>query len=204
MIVLALPKGRILEGAVSFLAACGIEPPPEISTTRKLQLASLDGEYRFILVKPIDVPTYVEYGVADAGICGTDVLVEQSPDVHQPLDLRFGRCRMVLAGKPGAPQHSPARIATRYPSTAEHFFRQRGEAVEVIALSGSVELAPVLGLAEQIVDLVETGNTLRENGLVEIEEIMQCTARLVINRASFHTRQPEINRLLELMEKQLS
>ncbi|MBI3940316.1 MAG: ATP phosphoribosyltransferase [Acidobacteria bacterium] len=204
VIVLALPRGRVLDASVAFLAACGMQVPPEIHATRRLQLESGDGACRFILVKPVDVPTYVEYGVADAGICGTDVLWEQSPDVHQPLDLQFGRCRMVLAGKPGTPARSATRIATKYPRTAERFFRERGVAVEVIPLSGSVELAPALGLAELIIDLVETGNTLRDNGLVVIEEILQCSARLIINRASFHTRQQEIARLLDSMEKQLS
>lgn len=204
MIVMALPKGRIFDASLSFLTGCGIPLPPDISATRKLQLESADGAYRFILVKPIDVPTYVEYGAADVGICGTDVLCELAPDVHQPLDLQFGRCRMVLAGKRDGRPRPSTRIATKYPHIAEQFFRQRGKAVEVIPLSGSVELAPALGLAELIVDLVETGNTLDENGLVVVEEIMQCTARLIVNRASYHTRQKEIGVLLESMERRLS
>ncbi len=206
MIVMALPKGRIFDASLSFLAASGISLPPDLGNTRRLQLDSGDGKYRFILVKPIDVPTYVEYGAADVGICGTDVLRESAPDVHQPLDLQFGQCRMVVAGKVKQAENArPApRIATKYPRIAEQFFRQRGKAVEVIPLSGSAELAPALGLAELIVDLVETGNTLRENGLVVVEEIMQCTARLVINRASFHTRQKEISALLDSLERRLS
>ncbi|MBI4456165.1 MAG: ATP phosphoribosyltransferase [Acidobacteria bacterium] len=203
MIVMALPKGRILDESLSFLAGCRMQVPRDIGATRKLQVSSDDGSYRFVLVKPMDLPTYVEYGVADAGICGTDVLREFLPDVHQPLDLQFGRCRMVVAGLSRISARPSARVATRYPRIAEQFFRERGEAVEVIPLSGSVELAPALGLAERIVDLVETGNTLRENGLVIVEEIMQCTARLIINRASFHTKQGEISRLLDSMEKQL-
>lgn len=204
VIVMALPKGRVLESSAAFLAACGMSLPAEVGSTRKLQLTSENGKYRFILVKPVDVPTYVEYGVADAGICGTDVLQELSPDVHQPLDLQFGRCRMVVAGKPGVNVRSPIRIATKYPRITERHFRQRGQAVEVIPLSGSVELAPALGLAELIIDLVETGNTLRENGLVALDEVMECSARLIINRASFHTKQDEIGALLDAMEKQLS
>ena len=204
MIVMALPKGRVLESSAAFLAGCGISLPAEAGNTRKLQLTSEDGRYRFILVKPVDVPTYVEYGVADAGICGTDVLQELSPDVHQPLDLQFGRCRMVVAGRAGTSVHSPVRIATKYPRITERHFRRRGQAVEVIPLSGSVELAPALGLAELIIDLVETGNTLRENGLVALDEVMECSARLIINRASFHTKQEEIGALLDAMEKQLS
>jgi ATP phosphoribosyltransferase len=203
---MALPKGRIFDASLSFLAGCGISLPPDTASTRKLQLDSSDGRYRFILVKAIDVPIYVEYGAADAGICGTDVLRELAPDVHQPLDLKFGRCRMVVAGRgteDGNARPAP-RIATKYPRIAEQFFRQRGKAVEVIPVSGSVELAPALGLAELIVDLVETGNTLRENGLVVVDEIMQCTARLIINRASFHTRQKEISALLDCMERRLS
>jgi ATP phosphoribosyltransferase len=201
---MALPKGRIFGACVEFLARCGIELPPDAASTRKLRLASGDHRYQFILVKPIDVPIYVEYGAADAGICGTDILREVLPDVHQPLDLQIGRCRMVLAGK--ADDHEPPslRIATKYPRITEDFFRNQGKAVEVIPLSGSVELAPALGLAERVVDLVETGNTLRENGLIVLEEIMQCTARLIINRAGFHTKRSEIGGLLESMEKQLS
>lgn len=204
MIVMALPKGRILDASAAFLRSCGIALPSDIGATRKLQLEAEDGGYRFILVKPIDVPTYVEYGVAGVGICGTDVLRESAPDVHQPLDLQFGRCRMVVAGKREQQVGLAPRIATKYPRITEQFFRQRGKAVEVIALSGSVELAPALGLADLIVDLVETGDTLRENGLVVVEEIMQCTARLIINRASFHTRQKEISALLDAMERRLS
>ncbi|HEV8130856.1 MAG TPA: ATP phosphoribosyltransferase [Acidobacteriota bacterium] len=204
MIVMALPKGRILDASLAFLQGCGISLPSHIGVTRKLQLESENGCYRFILVKPIDVPTYVEYGASDAGICGTDVLRESAPDVHQPLDLQFGRCRMVLAGTREQQMRPSPRIATKYPRITEQFFRQRGKAVEVIPLSGSVELAPALGLADLIVDLVETGNTLRENGLVVVEEIMQCTARLIINRASFHTRQKEISALLDAMERRLS
>ena len=203
MIVMAIPTGRVLDASLAFLSACNMRVPPEIGSSRKLQLDSGDGRYRFVLVKPADIPTYVEYGVADSGICGTDVLHEQSPDVHQPLDLQFGRCRMVVAGRPDSIGRPGLRVATKYPSTTEKFFHQRGEAVEVIPLSGSVELAPALGLADRIVDLVETGNTLRDNGLVVLEEIMQCTARLIINRASFHTKQDEIRRLVASMEGQL-
>jgi len=204
VIVMALPKGRIFEACVEFLARCGVNLPPDAANTRKLRLTSNDSRYQFILVKPIDVPTYVEYGAADAGICGTDVLREVLPDVHQPLDLQIGRCRMVLAGREGDHEAPSLRIATKYPRITEKFFRNQGRAVEVIPLSGSVELAPALGLAERVVDLVETGNTLRENGLTVLQEIMHCTARLIINRASFHTRRSEISELLESMEKQLS
>jgi ATP phosphoribosyltransferase len=155
-------------------------------------------------VKPSDVPVYVEYGVADAGVCGRDVLIESKADVHEPLDLGFGYCRLVLAGKPesAARGYNPlatARIATKYPRAAADYFQRRGVPVELIVLSGSVELAPVLGLSEHIVDLVETGRTLLENGLVEIDTIAESTARLIVNRASYHLKRAAVADLINTL-----
>ncbi len=209
MLTVALPKGRLLEPTVEFLGRAGIQVPEDILSSRRLIAPDAEQRYRFLLVKPMDLPTYVEYGVAAAGICGRDVLLEVEPDLHQPLDLRYGRCRMVLAGKQdsGAEKNhnllSTARVATKYPRLAERYFRAQGRPVEVIFLSGSVELAPNLELAETIVDLVETGRTLRENGLVVLDEIAESTARVVVNRASFHLQHEEIRRFLDCLRKAL-
>jgi len=209
MLTVALSKGRLLEPTVAFLARAGIHVPDDILTSRRLIAPDASQQYRFLLVKPMDLPTYVEYGVAAAGICGRDVLLEVEPDVHQPLDLGFGRCRLVLAGKAGevTENHnllSTARVATKYPRTAERYFRAQGLPVEVIFLSGSVELAPNLDLADTIVDLVETGRTLRENGLEVIEEIAESTARVVVNRASFHLQHEEVQEFLRCLRKAMT
>ncbi len=208
MLTVALSKGRLLDETVSFLARAGIEVPADILSSRRLIAPDAAGRYQFLLVKPIDLPTYVEYGIAASGICGRDILLEVSPDLHQPLDLKFGRCRLVLAGKPGdtVEKHnllSTTRVATKYPRVAERFFLSRGIPAEVIYLSGSVELAPNLGLAETIVDLVETGRTLAENGLVVLEDIAESSARVVINRASFHIQYTEVQEFLASLRKVL-
>jgi ATP phosphoribosyltransferase len=209
MLTVALSKGRLLEPSVECLKRAGIQVPEEILTSRRLIATDATGSYRFLLVKPTDLPTYVEYGVAAAGICGRDVLLEAEPDVHQPLDLGFGRCRLVLAGPAGdAPENhnllSTTRVATKYPRTTERFFRARGLPAEVIYLSGSVELAPNIGLAEMIVDLVETGTTLRENGLTVIEEIAESTARVVVNRAGFHIHHKAVQEFLNRLKGTLA
>jgi len=208
MFTIALSKGRLLEPTVAFLARAGIQVPEDILSSRKLIAPDGTGTYQFILVKPMDLPTYVEYGVAAAGICGRDVLLELEPDLHQPLDLGFGCCRLVLAGKSSevtkkANLLSTKRVATKYPRVAEKFFRSQGLPAEVIYLSGSVELAPNLGLAEVIVDLMETGRTLRENGLVILEEIAESSARIVINRASYHLQQGAVQLFIRRLREVL-
>ncbi len=209
MLTIALSKGRLLEPTVQFLARAGIQVPEDILTSRRLTAPDRDKVHQFILVKPMDLPTYVEYGVAAAGICGRDVLLEVEPDLHQPLDLGFGRCRMVLAG-PGAGVMENAnllstrRVATKYPHIAERFFRSQGLPAEVVYLTGSVELAPNLGLAEVIVDVVETGRTLRENGLVVLEEIAECSARVVVNRASYHLQQEAVHQFIRRLREVLA
>lgn len=202
MLTVALSKGRLLEPSLAFLAAAGIEVPEDILASRRLLAPDRSGAYQFLLVKPMDLPTYVEYGVAAAGICGRDVLLEVGADLHQPLDLGFGRCRLVLAGRREAPgsNHqnllSTTRVATKYPRVAERYFRGRGLPAEVIFLSGSVELAPNLGLAETILDVVDTGRTLQENGLEVLETVAESTARVAVNRASFHVQQAEVAEFL--------
>jgi len=208
VLTVALSKGRLLEPTVEFLARAGIAVPEDILNSRRLIAPDAQNRYRFILVKPMDLPTYVEYGVAGAGICGRDVLLEADPDLHQPLDLLFGRCVLVLAGLKDrvlSPSNvlSTTRVATKYPRVTERYFRSQGLPVEVVYLSGSVELAPNLGLAETIVDLVETGRTLEENGLEVYERIAESSARLVVNRASFHVRHAEVQELLHRLKEAL-
>jgi len=197
MLTVALSKGRLLAPTVELLGRAGIDVPDDILTSRRLLAADRTGVYEFLLVKPADLPTYVEYGVAAAGICGRDVLLEVGADLHQPLDLGIGRCRLVLAGRrQGAGERrnqlATTRVATKYPRVTERFFRGRGLPVEVVFLTGSVELAPNLGLAERILDVVDSGRTLRENGLEVLEEVAESTARVAVNRASFHLQQSEV------------
>ncbi|MBM3273978.1 MAG: ATP phosphoribosyltransferase [Candidatus Sericytochromatia bacterium] len=198
-LVVALAKGRLLDQAVDMLARVGIAVSDLDS--RKLRVADEAGSLQFLLVKPSDVPTYVEYGAADAGICGRDVLMESQADVYEPLDLGVGSCRLVVAGKAGESDAtyrslSLVRVATKYPRSTERHFHGRGVPVELVRLSGSVELAPLVGLADHIVDLVETGTTLRANGLEVREIIAESTARLIVNRAAFATKRDAIGRLI--------
>jgi ATP phosphoribosyltransferase len=154
----------------------------------------------FLIVRPADVPTYVEYGAADIGIVGKDVLMEQDSDVYEPLDLGFGACRIAVAALKGQASRdrlsSKIRVATKYPKITERYFNQRGVPVEIIKLYGSIELAPLVGLADRIVDLVETGNTLKAHNLVEVECIAQSTARVVVNRASLKLKHAVVTALI--------
>jgi ATP phosphoribosyltransferase len=150
------------------------------------------------VLRPADIPTYVEYGATDLGVVGKDILLEQERDVYEPLDLKFGACRLVVA-QPKDPEHrgkpvafSALRVATKYPRLAERYFTEHGVEVEIIRLSGSIELAPLAGLCERIVDLVDTGRTLRENGLEEVAQIAPATARLIVNRAALKTKYQQV------------
>ena len=207
-LTIALSKGRMQEQSLELFARAGILVDEEELHSRKLLLRSRDGRYNFVFVKPGDVPTYVEYGVADAGICGRDVLLESGADVHEPLDLRLGRCRIAVAGKRellGKDYNllATVRVATKYPKIATDYFHARGVPIEVIPLSGSVELAPLLGLSDRIVDLVETGRTLQENGLEVIDVITESTARLIVNRASFHLKMEQIGQMVEALTSEV-
>ncbi len=208
-LTIALSKGRMQDESLALFARAGILVDEEERNSRKLLISSRDGDYNFVFVKPGDVPTYVEYGVADAGICGRDVLLESGADVHEPLDLQLGRCRIAVAGKRevlGADYNLMAtvRVATKYPRIATTYFHERGVPIEVIPLSGSVELAPLLGLSDRIVDLVETGRTLQENGLEVIDVITESTARLIVNRASFHLKTGRVSRMIEALTRELN
>jgi ATP phosphoribosyltransferase len=207
-LTIALAKGRLQDKALEYFSRVGIVVSDAALASRKLLISDESGRYNFILVKPGDVPVYVEYGVADIGICGRDVVMEANADVHEPLDLRFGACRLVVAGKPetavrGYNLLATARVATKFPRLTADYFQQRGVPVELIILSGSVELAPVLGLSDHIVDLVETGQTLKENGLVIIDTITESTARLIVNRASYHLKRAAIAELIHTLRTAL-
>jgi ATP phosphoribosyltransferase len=208
-LTIALPKGRLADESLGLFRRAGFEIQEPGPHSRELCFSSHDGQLQFILVKPADVPIYVEYGVADMGVAGRDTILESQADVYNALDLRLGRCRMVLAGKVGASpddlrRHAFVRVASKYPRITQEHFLAKGLTVEVIGLSGSVELAPVTGLAEQIVDLVETGKTLAAHGLAVLETLFWSSARLVLNRAShklkFERVSPLLSRLREVVD----
>ena len=206
MLVIALCKGRFLEPSLNLLASTGIRFPEDVASSRKLIFNSEDERYRAVLVKPADVPTYVEYGAADIGIAGRDVIMESRADLLQPLDLNFGHCKIAVAGPKGAhsingSDHPTIRVATKYPRITMDYYNARGIPVEIIPLSGSIELAPLIGLADRIVDLVETGRTLKDNGLEILEVIAESSARLLINRAGYQTKRDEVLRLIQALEK---
>jgi ATP phosphoribosyltransferase len=199
---IALPKGRLLEPTLARFRRAGVSIA-EDGAGRKLLIGSSDPAIDFLLVKPADVPVYVESGAADLGVTGTDVLRESGADVLEPLELQFGFCRLVVATPidvpyPVLPGGATARVATKYPRLAQAYFGDLGRPVDVVQVGGSVEVAPLLGLSHWIVDLVDTGNTLRANGLVERATVMQCGAVLVANRAS---QKLKLDAYLNLMER---
>ena len=200
MLTIALSKGKLIESALDLFRRAGYKVTGLSADSRRLIFVSPENEMTFLIVRPSDVPTYVEYGGADAGIVGKDVLMEQESDVYEPLDLGFGACRISVAalqGEGSGVRLSPkVRIATKYPRISERYFNARGIPVEIIKLYGSIELAPVVGLADRIVDLVETGSTLKAHDLVEVEVIAQSTARFIVNRASFRLKQQPLMTLI--------
>jgi len=198
---IALAKGRLWDAAIARFTTAGMAPVSDRG--RRLLVPSEDPGIEFLEIKPGDVPIYVESGAADLGITGTDVLREANPDVLEPLELDFGQCRLVVAAPAGAaypalPGGITPRLATKYPRLAREYFAARGRAVEIIEVGGSVEVAPLLGLSHWIVDLVDTGNTLRANGLVEHETILAVTATLIANRAS---QKLKLERHLNIMRR---
>ena len=208
MLVIALCKGRFLSPSLDLLTRAGIRFPEDVASSRKLIFNSEDQQFRLVLVKPADVPTYVEYGAADIGIAGRDVILESGADVLQPLDLKFGYCKIAVAGANGIsagappnPSRATIRVATKYPRITMDHYNARGIPVEIIPLSGSIELAPLIGLADRIVDLVETGRTLKDNGLEIVEVIAESSARLLINRAGYQTKRDEVLHLIQALER---
>ncbi len=207
-ITFALPKGRIMQDSMELFAKVGITcPEMEGDKSRKLVFENPEHKFRFMAVRATDVPTYVEYGCADIGVVGKDTLLEAGKDLYEPLDLKFGYCRMVvaepkdLAEKDDPQAWSNIRVATKYPRVTEHYFAAKGIQAEIIKLYGSIELAPLVGLSERIVDLVSTGGTLKENNMVEVETIAEITSRLVVNRASLKTKHKRISPIIEGLDK---
>jgi ATP phosphoribosyltransferase len=207
-ITFALPKGRLLKESVEFLKEAGIDATETLKETRKLIFES--GEFRFLLVKPMDVPTYVFYGAADLGIAGKDVIEEKGFELYEPLDLGFGECRLSVAEPVDSPEPydleklSFIRVATKYPRITDRYFRSKGIHPEIITLYGSVELAPLVGLSDRIVDLVQTGTTLKENGLREVDTILHSTARLIVNRASLKTKYGRVKPIIDGLKAAVS
>ncbi len=206
----ALPKGRIFFDCLELFQRIGIDTPGQLSDSRRLIAADEEKKLRFVLVRATDVPTYVEYGCADFGIVGKDTLLEQKKDLLEPLDLKFGYCRLALA----SPKFSSVRkkleektdilrVATKYPRISEDYFAARGIQAEIIKLYGSIELAPLVDLADCIVDLVSTGATLLENDMEELDTVIESTCRLVVNRASLKTRQARVVPMIEMLEEAL-
>jgi ATP phosphoribosyltransferase len=204
MITLALSKGRIFDETLPLLAAAGIEVTEDPETSRKLILPTNQPDVQVVLVRATDVPTYVEYGGADLGVTGKDTLIEHGgASLYQPLDLQIAKCRMSVAVPEGfdyagrASQGSRLRVATKYTAIAREFFADKGVHVDLIKLYGSMELAPLTGLADAIVDLVSTGKTLKANHLVEVEHIMDISSRLVVNQAALKLKQAPIRRIID-------
>lgn len=205
-LVLALPKGRILGEVVSLMRRCGIEMEPEFANeeSRKLRFATNDPGLDVVRVRNFDVATFVAHGAAHLGVSGNDVLMEfEYNELYAPLDLRVGRCRLMVAapaelvGRDDPTRWSRVRVATKYPEITRRHFAARGVQAECIKLNGALELAPQLGLCRRIVDLVQTGATLKANGLVEIERIADITSRLIVNRAALKTRPQQIHRWID-------
>lgn len=200
MLTLALSKGRIYDEAIALLARIGIEPTVDPDKSRKLILPSNREGLQFLIIRASDVPTYVEYGAADLGIAGKDVLAEyDTTGLYEPLDLGIARCRLMTAGHPGLsfPPGSRPRVATKYVKTAHRYFASRGIQAEIIKLYGSMELAPLVGLADCIVDVVDTGKTLKANGLEPHDLIMEVSSRLILNKAAMKMKHAEVKGFID-------
>ena len=205
-LVIALSKGRLLAPSILFLKQLEIAPAGLSEESRRLTFDLPEKNVRIILVRATDVPTYVEYGAADMGIVGKDLLLEQMRDVYEPLDLGYGPCKIVLAEPEGESRingRSKLRVATKYPNITERYFSEKGIPIEIVKLYGSIELAPLVGLAEQIVDLSSSGETLRAHHLRVVDEIARCTARLIVNRASLKLKYPTVQKTIEMIKKEL-
>ncbi|AOV17936.1 ATP phosphoribosyltransferase [Acidihalobacter aeolianus] len=202
-LTIALSKGRIFKDTLPLLAAAGIVPTDDPETSRKLILDTNDSSVKLVIIRATDVPTYVRYGAADLGVAGKDVLMEHGGEgIYEPLDLRIARCRMVVAGLPGGYAGSRRlRVATKFVNSAHAHFAAQGRQVEIIKLYGSMELAPLVGLADCIVDLVDTGNTLRANGLVPWEDMAQISSRLIVNKASMKMKHRRVQRIIEQLRE---
>jgi ATP phosphoribosyltransferase len=202
-LLLALPKGRVYDAAVMLLARAAIDLDPGSQSSRALLFEDTRHRYQFVALKPVDIPVYVESGVIDAGIVGSDILREVDSDVNEPLDLRIGRCRLAVAGPDGKQfsYQQNLRVATKYPRTASRFFSGRNAHVHIVRLEGSVEIAPILGLSDVIVDLVETGRTLRENGMSIIEDVSSVSSKLIVNRTAMKMKGAAVTALISDLDR---
>lgn len=202
-LTIALSKGRILDDTLPLLEKAGIVPLEDPEKSRKLVLPTSRDDVRIVLVRATDVPTYVQYGGADVGVSGRDVLMEfGSYDLYEPLDLKIARCRLMVAGAPKANQRpGRLRVATKFVNITRRYFAAQGRQVEVIKLYGSMELAPLVGMADLIVDLVDTGNTLRANGLEPLEHIADISSRLIVNKAAMKVKHREVKALIDTLDQ---
>lgn len=206
-LLIALPKGRMAEQSLDLFQRAGISLP-DGDAGRKLIIPSADEKLRYIMAKPTDVPTFVEYGAVDLGVCGLETLRESGRNVYEPLLLPFGHCRLSLIGLANRPDtplryESQPRVGTKYPHLTRDFFSERGVNAEIIALNGSIELAPLVGLADLIVDIIETGTTMRANGLAELRVIMHSQAVLIVNRAAYRLKATLIQQVLTALRSVL-
>ncbi len=200
-LTIALSKGRIFKETLPLLAAAGIIPIDDPETSRKLILDTDQPDVKLVIIRATDVPTYVQYGAADLGVAGKDVLLEHGGEgLYEPLDLRIARCRLMVAGHPDQrPRLSRPRVATKFVNTSRRYFADQGRQVEIIKLYGSMELAPLVGLADYIVDVVDTGNTLKANGLAPLEHIADISSRLIVNKAAMKMKHARIKAVMNRM-----
>ena len=208
-LTIALPKGKLFSLSANLLAKIGYTAEGLSDKSRKLVITNEEKKIKFIITKTADVPTYVEYGAADIGVIGKDVLLESGKDVYELLDLGFGKCHLMMAvfkaeKRAKLTDYAHTRVATKFPHIAEQFFNKHGMQMEYIKLNGSIELGPIVGLSESIVDIVETGTTLRENDLTVIEEFMPISARFIANKASYKFKYAQLTELLNKMKEALA
>jgi ATP phosphoribosyltransferase len=201
-LIMALTKGRILKETLPLLAAAGIEPLEDVHTSRKLIFDTNRSDLRLVILRGSDVPTYVRHGAADLGVVGKDMLLEFGSDgLYEPLDLGISRCRLMTAGFPDAPRSRPRlRVASKFVNLARRHYAGKGVQAELIKLYGAMELAPLMDLADEIVDIVDTGNTLKANGMVPLEHIADVSSRLVVNKAAMRTRHTPIDALVTALK----
>ncbi len=204
-LTIALNKGRILKETLPLLARAGIEPLEDIDKSRKLVFETNCDHIRLLILRGVDVPTYVQFGTADVGVSGKDTLLEHGcDDIYEPLDLGIARCRLMTAGLVGKPlPNGRIKVATKYPGVAKQYYASQGRQADIIKLYGAMELAPLLGLADEIVDIVDTGNTLKANGLEQREFIADVSSRLIVNKASMKMKYREIQHLLDELAQAL-
>ncbi|WP_250657315.1 ATP phosphoribosyltransferase [Alkalimarinus coralli] len=205
-LTIALSKGRILKETLPLIAAAGIEPLEDISKSRKLIFDTTDSRVKLIIIRATDVPTYVQYGGADMGVTGKDVLMEHGAEgLYEPLDLKISECRLMTAAKKEAkPVKGRLKVATKFVNLAKQYYARQGIQADIIKLYGAMELAPILGLADEIVDIVDTGNTLKANGLEPRELIHNISSRLVVNRASMKMKHHHIQSIIDQLSEAVS